>query len=115
MPFRSKPGGQPGNQNARKHGFYSRALTSHQRALLRAAPRPPPRPDPTEVKHEISLLRARIAMLVEADPDNITVLTLALNTLVKLMAMKHRLSDNQQGEMTDALRDLIDQFSPGGS
>ncbi|OGF22111.1 MAG: hypothetical protein A2V63_13400 [Candidatus Eisenbacteria bacterium RBG_19FT_COMBO_70_11] len=111
MPFRSKPGGQPGNQNARKHGFYSRALTSHQRAILRAAARL----DPTEVKHEISLLRARIAMLVEADPDNITVLTLALNTLVKLMAMKHRLSDNQQGEMTDALRDLIDQFSPGGS
>ncbi len=50
-----RPGGQPGNQNARKHGFYSRSVNPEHRKQLRAAA------DVEGLDQEIALLRQKIA------------------------------------------------------
>lgn len=50
-----KPGGQPGNRNARKRGLRARTLTPEQRNALRAARRAQKLPD------VINVLRIRLA------------------------------------------------------
>lgn len=50
-----KPGGQPGNRNARKRGLFARTLTPEQRNALRAARRAQRLPD------VINVLRIRLA------------------------------------------------------
>ena len=63
---RRKPGGQPGNQNARKRGVYDKALTDEQRNLLRAVRRN------GSLTREVALLRVKVAgILVDprSDPE----------------------------------------------
>lgn len=45
-----KPGGQPGNKNALRHGFYSKQFTDEQNKRLQAA-------DNTSLESEIDLIR----------------------------------------------------------
>jgi len=56
-------GGAPkGNQNARKHGYYSRVLTPRQQAKLAQA-----NPDPLQ---ELKLMMVKIDSLFDRQPDN---------------------------------------------
>lgn len=76
---RKKSGGQPGNQNARKHGLYAKALTPEQLDAF---------PDACKEKFldkEIAVLRLEIEALM-ADPDPGMKLVLrALGTLGRLV------------------------------
>ncbi len=105
---KNNPGGQAGNTNARKHGFYMGALPREQQNVLRRASKI----DPKELKIEIDLLRTRIFLLVKAEPANLAVLNLALRTLVRLIALNHGLTDTQQTDIHDSLKDLITSLSP---
>jgi hypothetical protein len=110
MPRRNQ-GGQPGNTNARKHGFYADALGARARNILHRASEIPAH----EIEREIALLRARIHQLVATEPDNITVLTLALRTLVRMVALNHGLNEEQETGIHQSLRDLIQDLSPKGA
>ncbi len=55
-----KPGGQPGNQNARKHGCYSKILSPEEQRLLTIASIP-------GIDAEIALLRTRIRTLIQQE------------------------------------------------
>jgi hypothetical protein len=80
-----KRGGQPGNQNARKHGFYSRTLTSAQEGELAAA---------TALKgidREIGIARLKVKGVLTTDPDNTEVLARALSSLTGLLNAKRSL------------------------
>ena len=55
-------GGQPGNQNARKHGFYSKAILPEQQALLEEAA------ELKTLNSELALMRVKLASIV-ADPN----------------------------------------------
>ncbi len=57
-----KPGGQRGNQNARKHGFYSKRMSPEQLREFKAALKI------SDMSHEIALLRIRLKSLLN-DPD----------------------------------------------
>lgn len=105
---RRKPGAQPKNKNAHKHGFYAGALSAAQRKVLRRAAAL----DPAELTQEIALLRARIAELLEAEPSNLQVLILALRQLTKMVAINYGLSAGEQDEVHDSLRDLILSLTP---
>ena len=76
-----KRGGQPGNQNARKHGYYSRHFTPEQMQQLE------------EIDYhkgldpEIALLRVRLNTLLrdpEADPDLILKYLRVLGRMVNI-------------------------------
>ena len=79
-----KSGGQPGNQNARKHGFYSKHFTLDQAKQLEDAD------DLRDLGPEIALLRVKLNALLD-DPEVSTELLLrAVNSLARLMAIQRR-------------------------
>ena len=79
-----KSGGQPGNQNARKHGFYSKHFTPDQAKQLEDAD------DLRDLGPEIALLRVKLNALLD-DPEVSTELLLrAVNSLARLMAIQRR-------------------------
>ncbi len=67
-----------GNQNARKHGFYSSVLSPAQQALL------PRAKSIRGLSHEIGVARVRLASAVANSPDNTRVLHAAINSLLRL-------------------------------
>jgi hypothetical protein len=81
------PGGQPGNQNARKHGFYSRSLTPEEQSLIEAISKAPQ----ADLKCEIALLRLRIASIQQNAPDNDDLFLHAMNSLRRLVAANHKI------------------------
>ena len=79
-----KRGGQPGNQNARKHGLYSKHFTPEQFEILENAD------DLKDLAPEIALLRVRLNTLLD-DPDTSPDLILkTLDVLSELMAVQRR-------------------------
>ncbi len=72
-------GAPKGNQNARRHGFYSKVRTlEEQRDLVRAA-------GMHGLDDEISMMRVKIRSLMRTDPQNQALLKRALRTLAKLV------------------------------
>jgi hypothetical protein len=95
------PGGQPGNQNARTHGFYSRVLTSDQQAQLQQAR------DLRGVDEEIAMLRVKIQSILENDPDNSAVLLRAVTALTRLVKVRClRSEDDEAHGIAAALRNV---------
>ena len=79
-----KRGAQPGNQNARKHGLYSRHFTPEQFEILENAN------DLKDLAPEIALLRVRLNTLLD-DPETSPDLILkTVNALTRLMAVQRR-------------------------
>lgn len=107
MPGKKGRSGPPGNQNARKHGFYSRALSHAQQAALHDAHGIAP----DDLSGEIAMLRARIAHLLQAAPDNIPVLSDALRTLTKMMQTHRQLRAGEAAPLDEAIRDLLDYYA----
>jgi len=101
---RRKPGGLPGNQNARKHGFYSNRLDEQQQADFEAAV------NVEGVDQEIALLRIKIKRLLERDPENVALIVKATNTLARLMMTRFNIrKEDKQGlkeAITSVLRDI---------
>ena len=80
---RLKRRGAPlGNQNARKHGFYSSVLSPAQLRFL---------PRATTIRglnDEIGVARVRLASVLSSAPDNVRVLSAAINSLLRLERTK---------------------------
>jgi len=99
-----KRGGQPGNQNARKHGFYTAVLDSNQKHRLKQA---------ALVKgldEEISLLRVKIQSVVEHEPGNTRLILQGVVTLARLLRTSHKLGFGQQELLGQAILDIISDY-----
>jgi len=86
-----KRGAPRGNQNARKHGFYSRVLSEAERQDLEQA---------TAVEgidEEIALLRVKIKSVVAADPGNIRLIMQAVTILARLLRTRQNI-DKKDGQ-----------------
>lgn len=97
--------GPPRNQNARRHGFYSDALSEAQQVALDSAQELAP----DDLSGEIAMLRARIAHLLNAAPDNIPVLSDALRTLTKMMLSQKDLKAGDAQKLEDAVRGILSE------
>ena len=64
-----------GNQNVRKHGFYSKVLDEAEKLDFERAT------GIEGIKDEIALLRVKIKSLLAHDPENIKLVMQATNTL----------------------------------
>ena len=94
-------GGQPGNQNARKHGFYSEVLSTAEQVDLNFAL------DVEGIDMEIAVLRVKIKAILEEDPDNIRLIMEATNTLARLLRTKYNLDKGQGKSLKDALSSVM--------
>jgi hypothetical protein len=96
-----KRGGQPGNQNARKHGFYSRVLDAEQKRNLKYAA------SLKGIDEEIALLRVELISVVEHDPDNIRLISQAAGLLSRLLRTRKILGQNVEFSMQQAAENVI--------
>ena len=81
---KSKPGGQPGNQNARKHGYYSKHFTPEQMDQLE------------EIDYhkgldpEIALLRVKLNALLEDPKTSSDLILRTVHALARLVSAQRR-------------------------
>ena len=102
-PPKRRPGGQPGNQNARTHGFYSNAFDRADRETYEIALSLPP----DDLTDEIAALRTRLKLLIEAEPENIDLLAKAIGQLARLAATHYHLSGTAADHLSDAMRNVL--------
>ena len=80
-----KPGAQPGNQNARKHGCYSKILSPEEQRLLTVASIP-------GIDAEIALIRTRIRSLVQEEHCPTAPLVRMMESLCRTVRLKSNLA-----------------------
>jgi hypothetical protein len=99
----SKRGGAPfGNQNARKHGYYSKALSDSEQRDFRPASRV------SGIDDEIALLRVRIKSLVQNDPHNLKLMMRLMNSLGRLLKIRYTiLQPADKSGASDVIADMF--------
>jgi len=96
-----KRGAPKGNQNARKHGFYSRVLDEAERLDFELAS------GVEGIDDEIALLRVKIKSLLENDPENIKLIMQATNTLAGLVKTRYNISKEQRKGLKEAIGNVL--------
>jgi hypothetical protein len=96
-----KRGAPRGNQNARKHGFYSRVLDESEQLDFALAT------GVEGIDDEIALLRVKIKSLVAHDPDNIDLIMKAINTLARMLSTKYNLSRKDKKGLKEAIGNVL--------
>jgi len=96
-----KRGARRGNQNARKHGFYSRVLDEAERLDFEQAT------DVEGLDEEIALLRVKIKSLLAHDPENIKLIMQATNTLVRLVRTRYSISQDDKKGLKEAIVNVL--------
>jgi len=99
--LKGKRGGQTGNQNARKHGFYSRVLDEAEQVSFEIAT------DVEGLDEEIALLRIKIKSLLERDPENIRLIMQATNHLSQMVRTKYNISKEDSKGLKDAITTVL--------
>jgi hypothetical protein len=77
-------GAQPGNQNARKHGYYSKVLDSNQLSVL------PEMAAASGLDNEVTVLRTKIFSIMKREPENFDLLLRALSLLERMVRSKNQ-------------------------
>ncbi len=96
-----KEGGQKGNQNARKHGFYSKVLDAAEKKDLEIAS------DVDGIDDEIALLRVKIKSVLEKDPENLQLIMQATTTLARLLKTRLNINKEQKKGLKEAIGKVI--------
>ena len=98
---RGKRGAPKGNQNARKHGFYSKVLDEAEQLDFELAT------GVEGIDDEIALLRVKVKSLITNDPDNIKLIMQATNTLAKLVRTKYNISMKDKRSLKEAIGNVL--------
>ena len=96
-----KRGAPQGNQNARKHGFYSKVLDEAERLDFEYA---------TSVEgigDEIAILRVKIKSLIAHDPDNIKLIMQATSILARLVRTRYNISKKDKKGLKEAIGNVL--------
>src|ERR1035437_642876 len=91
-----KKGGQSGNQNARIHGFYSKALTHEEKRELKYAS------GVEGLDQEIAILRIKFRSLLAQDGQNLRLINQTAVTLGRLYNIKYSLSKTDKDKLIEA-------------
>ena len=103
MPARAdrKRGAPKGNQNARKHGFYTRVLDEAEQLDFELAS------GVEGIDDEIALLRVKIKSILENDPENIKLIMQVTNVLEKLIRMRYKITKEQRKGLKEAIGNVL--------
>jgi len=100
-----KRGGQKGNRNARKHGFYSATLSPAQTSQLWNIT------NLEGVDPEIALIRVRLQSSLQHDPGNRRVIREASRLLVKWYSANYRLDPTDRNYLKTVVENLLEIVS----
>jgi hypothetical protein len=96
-----KRGAPKGNQNARKHGFYSKVRDEAERLDFQLAT------GVEGIDDEIALLRVKIKSLIERDPENIRLIVQAISALERLVRTKYHVSKDDKKGLKEAIGNVL--------
>jgi len=96
-----KRGAPKGNQNARKHGFYSKVLDEAEQLDFMLAT------GVEGIDDEIALFRVKIKSLIAHDPDNIKLIMQATNTLARLLRTRYNISKKDKKGLREAISNTL--------
>ena len=94
-------GAPKGNQNTRKHGFYSRVLNETEQLDFEVAA------GVEGIDDEIALLRVIIKSILEKNPENISLIMQATNTLASLVKTNYNMSREQRKGLKEAIGNVL--------
>jgi len=98
---RRKRGAPFGNQNARKHGYYSRVITAEDRRSLKQAA------TVRGVDQEINLLRVKLRSVLKHDPDNVRLFLQAIVSLARLLRTRKSIGGDAEERLGIAIQNVI--------
>jgi hypothetical protein len=96
-----KRGAPKGNQNARKHGFYSKVLAEAEQFDFELAS------GVEGIDDEIALLRVKIKSILENDPENIKLIMQATDALAKLVKTRYNISKEDKKGLKEAIGNVL--------
>ena len=99
--MKGKRGAPKGNQNAKKHGFYSKVLDEVEQLNFEVAT------GVEGIDDEIALLRVKIKSLLERDPENFKLIMQATNTLARLVKTKYNISKEDKKGLKEAIGNVL--------
>ncbi|MFC2022282.1 hypothetical protein ACFLTR_03630 [Chloroflexota bacterium] len=99
--MKGKRGAPKGNQNAKKHGFYSKVLDEAERLDFELAT------SVEGIDNEIALLRVKIKSLLGRDPENIKLIMQATNTLARLVRTRYNISKEDKKGLKEAIGNVL--------
>jgi hypothetical protein len=98
---KKQKGAPRGNQNARKHGFYSRVLDEAQKLQLDEAR------EVEGIDEEIALLRVKLLTLMDEHPERIDLQMLAAATITRMVRTKFHISAGGNRSLKDAIGKVL--------
>ncbi len=103
--IKRKRGGQRGNRNARKHGFYSGSLSPVERSQLWNIT------SMEGVDPEIAFIRVKLQSSLQHDPGNRRVIREASRFLVKWYSENHWLDPTDRSYLRAVVENLLETAS----
>jgi len=100
-PLKKQRGAPKGNQNARKHGYYSNVLDQNEKLYVAQAV------GVEGIDEEIAVLRAKLKSVLDNDPKNIPLMLHAAETLTKLLKAKYNLSKADKQGLKEGITSVI--------
>ena len=95
-------GGQPGNQNARKHGFYSSSMSQPEiRQLLNIL-------DREDIDRVVAIIRVKLKTALRLAPGNRRLLRETSRLLAKLYASKYECEGAEKTEFKKGVRYIFE-------
>jgi len=89
------------NQNARKHGFYSKVLDEAEQLDFELAS------GVNGIDDEIALLRVKLKSILGDDPKNIKLIVEATNALERLIRTRYKISKEQRKGLKEAIGNVL--------
>ncbi len=99
--MKGKRGAPEGNQNARKHGFYSKVLDEAEQLDFALAT------GVEGIDDEIALLRVKIKSILEHDPENFKLIMQATSTLARLVRTRYNISQEDRKGLKEAIGNVL--------
>lgn len=97
-------GGQPGNQNARTHGFYSHYLSDFSKDDIQRVA------EMEGLEAEIAFVRLKLADLIENSPDNSAIQFEAVRALAYLVKTQYQVTEEQGKPLREAAAKVISEI-----
>jgi len=101
----ARKGAPKGNQNARKHGFYSHALSEAEKLKLEQAR------GMEGVDEEIAILRVKLGELMEKEPDRLDLHLEAANTIARLVRTRYNITKEQKKSLKEAIATVLTEIA----
>ena len=96
-----KRGAPKGNQNARKHGFYSKVLDEVEQLDFELAT------GVEGIDDEIALLRVKIKSILAHDPENVKLIMQVTNALARLVRVKYNINKEDKKGLKEAIGNVL--------